>query len=124
MRKHTVYALIDGCPLPRGQEYLVWINPCDCSKAYIAELQGQYIGVAPVAQAGTPGRHGGSSTALASANWRFPRKSNASVPSPTSGSKKQMPLPLKTRKRSSDTTRRRMRLSTHGQPSSRPCRHG
>lgn len=54
MRKHTVYALIDGCPLPRGQEYLVWINPCDCSKAYIAELQGQYIGVAPVAQAGTP----------------------------------------------------------------------
>lgn len=54
MRRHAVYAMVDGLPLTRGQHYKVWINPCDSAKAYIADLQGRYIGVAKVAQAGTP----------------------------------------------------------------------
>lgn len=52
MRSHTVYALIDGMPLKRRDKYKVWVNPCNMSKAYIADLQGRFIGVAKVSQAG------------------------------------------------------------------------
>ena len=55
MRRHTVAALIGGMPLSRGQSYLVWINPCDCSKAYVADMQGRSLGVAKVSQAGMYG---------------------------------------------------------------------
>lgn len=54
MRRHAVYALIGGMPLDRGRQYKTWINPCDCSRAFVADLQGRFLGVAPVAQAGTP----------------------------------------------------------------------
>jgi hypothetical protein len=54
MRRHTIYALIGGMPLSRGASYRVWVNPCDCCKAYVADMQGRYIGVAKVAQPGMP----------------------------------------------------------------------
>jgi len=54
LRRHTVYALIDGMPLSRGAKYQVWINPCDCGRAYVADMQGRYIGTAKVAQPGMP----------------------------------------------------------------------
>jgi hypothetical protein len=51
MRTHTIYAMIGGIPLERRMEYKVWVNPLDASKAYIADLQGRFLGVAKVAQA-------------------------------------------------------------------------
>jgi hypothetical protein len=51
MSSYQVYALINGIPLERRAQYKVWINPCDASKAYVADMQGRYIGIAPVAQA-------------------------------------------------------------------------
>lgn len=52
MRRHTVAALIGGMPLSRGQSYQVWVNPCYCAKAYVCDLQGRFLGVAKVSQAG------------------------------------------------------------------------
>jgi hypothetical protein len=46
--KYTVAAIIDGRPLERGQKVLVWVNPMDCGKAYVADLQGRFLGVASV----------------------------------------------------------------------------
>ena len=44
--KYTVVAIIDGQPLPRGAKVLVWVNPMDCGKAYVCDLQGRFLGVA------------------------------------------------------------------------------
>jgi hypothetical protein len=49
--KYTVAAIIDGKPLERGQKVLVWVNPMDCGKAYVADLQGRFLGVASVMMA-------------------------------------------------------------------------
>jgi hypothetical protein len=46
--KYTVAAFIDGRPLERGMKVLVWVNPMDCGKAYVADLQGRFLGVASV----------------------------------------------------------------------------
>lgn len=37
-----------GGSLTRGKSYLVWINPFDGCKAYVCDIQGRYLGVAPV----------------------------------------------------------------------------
>jgi hypothetical protein len=55
MRRHTVVAMIGGLPLSRGQSYKVWINPCDAARAYVQDLQGRFLGVAKVSQAGMYG---------------------------------------------------------------------
>jgi hypothetical protein len=55
MRRHTVVAMIGGLPLSRGQSYKVWINPCDSARAYVQDLQGRFLGVAKVSQAGMYG---------------------------------------------------------------------
>ena len=44
--KYIVAAIIDGRPLPRGEKVHVWINPMDCGKAYVCDLQGRFLGVA------------------------------------------------------------------------------
>ena len=44
--RYTVAAIIDGKPLPRGEKVHVWINPMDCGKAYVCDLQGRFLGVA------------------------------------------------------------------------------
>lgn len=44
--RYTVAAIIDGKPLPRGAKVHVWINPMDCGKAYVCDLQGRFLGVA------------------------------------------------------------------------------
>ncbi len=44
--KYIVAAIIDGKPLPRGAKVHVWINPMDCGKAYVCDLQGRFLGVA------------------------------------------------------------------------------
>ena len=49
--RYTVVAIIDGKPLPRGAKVQVWVNPMDCGKAYVADLQGRFIGVAKVQMA-------------------------------------------------------------------------
>jgi hypothetical protein len=46
--KYTVAAVIGGKPLERGLRVLVWINPMDCGKAYVADMQGRFLGVAKV----------------------------------------------------------------------------
>ena len=46
--KYIVAAIIDGRPLPRGEKVHVWINPMDCGKAYVCDLQGRFLGVAKV----------------------------------------------------------------------------
>ncbi|MBR2355998.1 MAG: hypothetical protein IKA69_06450 [Kiritimatiellae bacterium] len=46
--RYTVAAIVDGKPLPRGAKVQVWVNPMDCGKAYVADLQGRFIGVAKV----------------------------------------------------------------------------
>ena len=46
--KYTVAAIIDGRPLERGMKVLVWVNPMDCGKAYVADLQGRFLGVVKV----------------------------------------------------------------------------
>jgi len=48
--RYTVSAVIDGRPLARGASVLVWVNPMDCGKAYVADAQGRYIGVAETLQ--------------------------------------------------------------------------
>ncbi len=50
MRNHKIYGIVNGTPLDRHAEYKVWVNPCDPGKAYIADLQGRFIGIAKVAQ--------------------------------------------------------------------------
>lgn len=49
--RYTVVAMIDGRPLPRGAKVLVWVNPMDCGKAYVADAQGRFLGVASTVQA-------------------------------------------------------------------------
>ena len=49
--RYTVIAMIDGRPLPRGAHVLVWVNPMDCGKAYVADAQGRFLGVASTVQA-------------------------------------------------------------------------
>lgn len=51
MCRHSIYAMVDGLPLPRGSKYKIWVNPLDASKAFVADLQGRFMGVAKVAQA-------------------------------------------------------------------------
>lgn len=46
--RYTVAAVIDGKPLERGLKVLVWVNPMDCGRAYVADLQGRFLGVAKV----------------------------------------------------------------------------
>lgn len=46
--KYTVAAFVGGKPLERGMKVLVWVNPMDCGKAYVADLQGRFLGVAKV----------------------------------------------------------------------------
>ena len=46
----TVTGILDGGgSLTRGQNYIVWINPFDAFTAYVADLQGRFIGTAKVA---------------------------------------------------------------------------
>ena len=49
--KYTVVAIIDGQPLPRGAKVLVWVNPMDCGKAYVCDVQGRFLGIAKVQMA-------------------------------------------------------------------------
>ena len=49
--RYVVAAVIDGKPLARGAKVQVWVNPMDCGKAYVADEQGRYIGVASTLQA-------------------------------------------------------------------------
>lgn len=49
--RYTVVAIIDGQPLPRGAKVLVWVNPMDCGKAYVCDLQGRFLGIAKVQMA-------------------------------------------------------------------------
>ena len=49
--KYIVAAIIDGRPLPRGEKVHVWINPMDCGKAYVCDVQGRFLGVAKVQMA-------------------------------------------------------------------------
>ena len=46
--KYTVAAVAGGNTLIRGAQYRVWVNPLDPCKAYVQNMQGQYIGTAPV----------------------------------------------------------------------------
>lgn len=50
----SIYAIVDGMPLPRGAKYKVWVNPLSPGKAYVADLKGRYIGIAKVVQAANP----------------------------------------------------------------------
>ena len=49
--KVTVAAVAGNNLLVRGREYRVWINPLDGGKAYVCDMQGQFLGVAKVLQA-------------------------------------------------------------------------
>ena len=49
--RYLVSAVIDGKALPRGAKVQVWVNPMDCAKAYVADLQGRYLGVAETVEA-------------------------------------------------------------------------
>ena len=49
--RYTVVAIIDGRPLPRGAKVHIWINPMDCGRAYVCDVQGRYLGVAKTMQA-------------------------------------------------------------------------
>jgi hypothetical protein len=46
--RYTVAAIVGGKPLERGRKVLVWVNPMDCGKAYLADVQGRFLGVAKV----------------------------------------------------------------------------
>lgn len=48
--RYTVSAVIDGKPLARGAQVLVWVNPMDCGRAYVADAQGRFFGVAETLQ--------------------------------------------------------------------------
>jgi hypothetical protein len=50
LRKDIMIAgvLSNGIPLERGKSYLVWVNPLAGEKAYIADANGRYLGIAPV----------------------------------------------------------------------------
>ena len=48
--RYTVAGIIDGRPLPRGEKVHVWVNPMDCGKAYVSDLQGRFLGVAQTVQ--------------------------------------------------------------------------
>ena len=48
--RYTVSAVIDGTPLARGAQVLVWVNPMDCGKAYVADEQWRFLGVASTLQ--------------------------------------------------------------------------
>lgn len=48
--RYTVSAVIDGRPLARGMQVLVWVNPMDCGRAYVADAQGRFLGVAKTLQ--------------------------------------------------------------------------
>ena len=49
--RYVVSAVIDGRPLARGAQVLVWVNPMDSGKAYVADEQGRFLGVASTLQA-------------------------------------------------------------------------
>lgn len=49
--RYVVSAVIDGKPLTRGAKVQVWVNPMDCGKAYVADEQGRFLGVASTLQA-------------------------------------------------------------------------
>lgn len=49
--RYMVAAIIDGKPLARGQKVLVWVNPMDAGRAYVADAQGRFMGVAETLQA-------------------------------------------------------------------------
>ena len=46
--RYTVAAFVDGRPLDRGAKVQVWVNPMDCGKAYVCDMQGRFLGVAKV----------------------------------------------------------------------------
>lgn len=48
--RYVVSAVIDGRPLARGAQVLVWVNPMDSGKAYVADAQGRFLGVAETLQ--------------------------------------------------------------------------
>lgn len=48
--RYTVAAVVDGSPLPRGAKVLAWVNPMDPDKAYLADAQGRFLGVASTLQ--------------------------------------------------------------------------
>lgn len=51
MTDEWVSGLIEGGgSLTRGQAYLVYLNPCSAGRAYVCDLNNQFIGVAPVMQ--------------------------------------------------------------------------
>ena len=51
MTDEWVSGLIEGGgSLTRGQTYLVYLNPCSAGRAYVCDLNNQFIGVAPVMQ--------------------------------------------------------------------------
>ena len=47
----TVAAIAGDRLLRRGVEYRLWVNPLDGDKAYVCDMQGQFLGVAKVLQA-------------------------------------------------------------------------
>lgn len=49
--RYVVSAVIDGKPMARGAKVQVWVNPMDCGKAYVADEQGRFLGVASTLQA-------------------------------------------------------------------------
>ena len=49
--RYVVSAVIDGKPLARGARVQVWVNPMDSGKAYVADEQGRFLGVAGTLQA-------------------------------------------------------------------------
>ena len=49
--RYVVSAVIDGKPLARGAKVQVWVNPMDSGKAYVADEQGRFLGVASTLQA-------------------------------------------------------------------------
>lgn len=49
--RYVVSAVIDGKPLARGARVQVWVNPMDSGKAYVADEQGRFLGVAETLQA-------------------------------------------------------------------------
>lgn len=49
--RYVVSAVIDGKPLARGAQVQVWVNPIDSGKAYVADEQGRFLGVASTLQA-------------------------------------------------------------------------
>jgi len=48
--RYVVSAVIDGKPMARGAQVQVWVNPIDSGKAYVADEQGRFLGVASTLQ--------------------------------------------------------------------------